>query len=822
MVAAEKTSSPISILYVEDSGETRDLVSAALSARFPGVDLQVAADGVSGLELFQRRHPDLVITDLKLPVADGSPLGNAIRALDPEAIIVASTINCDAGCRAGEARAPKSRPLRQPDCARLLAIVDAYLALIGSQKLLRAKNDHISQLCVAVEQSPSAVVITDVNGTIEYANPKFTELTGYLAEEVVGRNPRLLKSGTTPKEAYQELWRTITAGKVWRGQFRNRKKSGELYWESASISPVRDRTGAITHFVAVKEDVTESRRLNDELRLAHDLLERRVMERTLLFQTLYEANQAIIRAKDLTTLFQDICRIVIEHGRFRMAWIGVAEEESGLVRPVAASGSCTSYLDGLRVSSLDQPDGCGPVGRAMRGEGPVVCNDFLHDPRTASWHDRAGACGFRSAASFALKRFGKAIGAMTVYAGEPDYFQQHYVDLFKQLAADISFALENMERERQHREASLELERSREELKEAQRVAGVGSWQYDLKSGVINWSEEMYRIHGFNRHSPIPSFSEHHRIFAPESIEKLHAAVEQTIQTGEPYQLDLELLRPDGKARWITARGEALYDGNGAVAMLRGTSFDITKRRQLEAELIQAKRLEAIGQLAGGLAHEVRNPLNAILSVSEALFKEGGVRNNPAYQPYIEHIRTQVKRLAHLMNDLLELGKPIPAAHLQPVALFEVCEEAIKLLELSGAAKGYRLNLERKPDQDFPKVLADGIKLQQVLTNLLENALQHSPKGSEVSLRLCEPDLRTTGEGMAVLCISDSGSGIPDDKIGRVFEPFYSGRAGGTGLGLALVRHFIRNMGGTVSLRNNTPEAGCTAEIRIPLAARES
>ena len=679
----------------------------------------------------------------------------------------------------------------------------------------------LRNLWVAVEQSPSTVIITDAAGTIEYANPKFTELTGYLPEEAVGQNPRILKSGLTPVETYRELWRTVTTGKVWRGKLQNRKKNGELYWESASISPVMDPAGIITHFVAVKEDVTEERRLTDALRSAHDELESRVWERTVLFQTLYEANQAIIRARDLTALFEDISRIVIEHGRFRMAWIGMVDERSGLVRPVAASGSCTEYLDGLRVSSLDEPDGRGPTGRAIRGAGPFVSNDFLNDPLTAAWHERGSRCGFRSAAAFGLSRFGKAIGAMTIYADRPDYFQEHYVDLFKQLAADISFALENLERERLHREATAELERSRQELKEAQRVAGVGSWQYDLKTGSISWSEEMYRIHGVDPGSPIPSFAEHDRIFAPGSMEELRTAVEQTIRTGEPYQIDLQLKRPDGSSNWITARGEALHDESGAVRMLRGTSIDITRRRQLETKLIQAKRLEAIGQLAGGLAHEVRNPLNAILSVSETLFLEKGVGDNPHFQPYIQHIRTQVRGLSRLMNDLLELGKPIPAANLHPVSLHEICADAIKLLELSGAAREHRLSLLWGEDTEHPKVLADGIKLQQVLSNLLENAIQHSPAGCEVSLRLADPELRGPEE-MAVVSISDPGSGIAPDKIDRVFEPFYSTRRGGTGLGLALVKHYIEHMGGEVNLSNNSPAPGCTAKVRIPLAGEES
>jgi len=121
----------------------------------------------------------------------------------------------------------------------------------------KRSEDRIRQLSRAVEDSPASVVITDIEGTIEYVNPKFSRVTGYASEEVVGENPRVLKGGDQPESFYKELWDTILAGREWRGEFCNKKKSGDLFWELASISPIRDEDGAITHFVGVKEDITE-------------------------------------------------------------------------------------------------------------------------------------------------------------------------------------------------------------------------------------------------------------------------------------------------------------------------------------------------------------------------------------------------------------------------------------------------------------------------------------------------------------------------------------------------------------------------------------
>jgi len=121
----------------------------------------------------------------------------------------------------------------------------------------RRTEETVRKLSRSVEQSPVSVVITDTNGTIEYVNPKFSEITGYTFQEAIGKNPRVLKSGQTRREVYEQLWDTILSGKEWHGVFCNRKKKGDIYWESATIAPVSDEAGRITHYVAVKQDITD-------------------------------------------------------------------------------------------------------------------------------------------------------------------------------------------------------------------------------------------------------------------------------------------------------------------------------------------------------------------------------------------------------------------------------------------------------------------------------------------------------------------------------------------------------------------------------------
>ena len=141
-------------------------------------------------------------------------------------------------------------------------------------KAMLQESEDARQLAEAVRNSPVVVVVTDIQGNIQYANPRFFSLTGYTPEEVLGKNTRLFKSGLHTSAFYKELWETITQGRIWRGVFQNRKKNGEIYWEKASISSVRDATGKITSYVAVKEDITVIRRQQLELEEAKERAER--------------------------------------------------------------------------------------------------------------------------------------------------------------------------------------------------------------------------------------------------------------------------------------------------------------------------------------------------------------------------------------------------------------------------------------------------------------------------------------------------------------------------------------------------------------------
>lgn len=267
------------MLFVEDDPVAREILGTMIPRKFPAVKLHVAENGKIGLKLFKAHQPDIVITDINMPVMDGIRMATEIKALNPDVPIVVISAHSDTDYLLSAINLGINQYVLKPvDQQKLFAAIDKCVANIKLERQVRLQHAYISKLSLAVEQSPTMVVITDPQGTIEYVNPKFSEITGYAPAEVIGQNPRLLKSGRIPAEEYQKLWETITSGREWRGEFINRKKNGELYYESSSISPVKNLYGTITNFVAIKEDITARKEAETEIEVLNTHLASRAAE----------------------------------------------------------------------------------------------------------------------------------------------------------------------------------------------------------------------------------------------------------------------------------------------------------------------------------------------------------------------------------------------------------------------------------------------------------------------------------------------------------------------------------------------------------------
>ena len=334
---------------------------------------------------------------------------------------------------------------------------------------------------------------------------------------------------------------------------------------------------------------------------------------------------------------------------------------------------------------------------------------------------------------------------------------------------------------------------------------------------IITYFNEEGKLLAMNRNaaeglkgSPEGFVEKHLSDMFDEDISKVaQERISRVVKSGESEEHEDFVQLPTGKG-WFRSSYNLVRGAKGDVVGVQIISRDITERKKMEEELQRSERMKLLAQLAIGVSHEVRNPLGAILASTEALYHD--LEEHAEYSEYLSHIRIQVNRLSVLMKDLLELGKPIGESTFENESLQMVCSSGVELWKQSTIFKHHTMKFVKPAGFENIIVRADGARLQQVCINLLENAAQNSPEGSEIILKIFEPEA-----GSVRIQVIDEGSGIKTEDLDRVFEPFFSTRRQGSGLGLSIVKQIVETHGGAVEIRNNEGGSGCTAEIYLPV-----
>ncbi len=454
---------------------------------------------------------------------------------------------------------------------------------------------------------------------------------------------------------------------------------------------VRERTGELASTIE---------NLNVEI-VKRELAEESVIRLNSLYKVVSETSQAIVRTMDRETIFNEFCRIAVDDGKFKLAWVGLVDEESGVLSIVAAKGE-TGYLDDIKITANVELTGIGPTGISVREGTYYICNDFLGSPVTRPWHERGRAHGIRASASIALKQEGQVIGALTLYADKKDFFDQQQTELLQQMGADVSFALDNIVRETRRKEAE--------------------------------------------------------RALRDETIERL----------------------------WAT---EAL--------------------REKEQMLIQQSRQAAMGEMIGNIAHQWRQPLNTLgLTVQQlSLYYDLGEFTKEFLDNSVDKSMGLIQHMSQTIDDFRNYFRPD-----KEKVEFKVQEAiASTLILIEDSFKSQLIGIELVAKGD-PVIHGFRNEFAQVVLNILNNArdvlMEREIKDPKVTITIGSENDR------AVVIIADNAGGIPEEIMGKIFDPYFTtkGPQAGTGVGLFMSKTIIdKNLGGSLTAQN----IAAGAEFRI-------
>jgi len=466
---------------------------------------------------------------------------------------------------------PLGAPLWVAAISRFLGLVLIWAIVIIALKW-RQGEVELARLRKAVEGSGEVVFMTDTKGLFTYVNPAFTRLYGYTAEEVVGKlTPRVLKSGQVPPLVYEGLWQSLIQKHSVNLEIVNQAKDGKLLTMETSASPVFDEKEDSTGFLSIQHDISERKWAEEE-----------IVRANRVYAVISQINQLIVRTRDRDKLLAEACRISVEYGKFRMAWIGMADASGQSVQPVAWAGVEDAALTTRKISLTDSAPGLDPVVLTIREGKYSYCKDISIDPAMAPWREEALQFGCRSSITFPITVKEKPVGTFSIYATEPSFFNQAERGLLQEVTADISFALEMFELERQRKRMEEALRESENRLKTiiqeepecVKIIDAKGCLEEMNPAGLAMMEADSF---GQVQGQSICSF------VLPEYRERFLKLAKGACE-GKDGKLEFEMEGLKGTRRWMETWAVPLKDQTSGVVRCLGLTRDITERKRAEEE----------------------------------------------------------------------------------------------------------------------------------------------------------------------------------------------------------------------------------------------
>lgn len=378
--------------------------------------------------------------------------------------------------------------------------------------------------------------------------------------------------------------------------------------------------------------------------------------------------------------------------------------------------------------------------------------------------------------------------------------------------------------EKQHEQ----LRTSEASLTNAQRIAHLGSWQWDIETNALFWSEEIYNIFGLVPQQFEATYEAFLERVHPDDRELVETSVAAALK-GTPYNIYHRIIQPDGTERDVNEMGEVLFDDAGTAFCMVGTVQDITEFRKIEEELRRSKEEaeqanQAKSRFLSSMSHELRTPLNAIIGFSQFMQHNPTEPLTSAQKEYTDDIVASGEMLLGLINGMLDLAKiEADQLHLsmEDVYVDGIIDESIMLVGPTAASKGIVIQ-NHTTNTPAALIHTDGLRLTQVLLNFMSNGVKYNKPGGTVTL-----DGNETDDGYLRISVTDTGIGIPEELHSDIFKPFE--RLGieakrtieGTGIGLTVSKQLAEMMGGRIGFKSED-HIGSTFWVEVPLASRRN
>ena len=589
-------------------------------------------------------------------------------------------------------------------------------------------------------------------------------------------------------------------GKLYDAECRVIRPDGCVRFVQNLGEAIKSPDGTVVRLVGALLDITERKQSEDNLAR---------LNRTL--QTLYQCNQALVRATDEYELLQAVCRILVEVGGLRMAWVGYREVDlEKSIRPVAQAGYNEGYVESVKATWEDTERGHGPTGTAIRTGKPSWTQNIQTDSSVAPWRTEALKRGYRSNISLPLMSDGEPFGALTLYAEEPNAFNERTVEQFTELSNNLAYGVIALRTREERKRAEKELQKQTAYLDELFELAPEAIVLRDVDDRVVRVNQEFTRVFGYTSEEAVGRlFME---LIAPDELRDEAKRYGYLLEHGQRLEAETIRHRKDGTLLHVSFVAAPVSVAGGQIAIY-AIYRDITERKQAEAALREAQaelahvtRVMTMGELAASIAHEVNQPLAAVVTNANACLRwlAGATPNLDEAREAVGRIIRDGNRASDVIGRIRALVKRSGTEQTR-LDINEVIQEVVGLIQSEIQKNGVVLRMELAAD--LPQVLGDRVQLQQVILNLVMNGIEAMSGVTDRSRDLLIRS-RQHESDKVLAAVQDSGVGLQSESLAHLFKAFFTTKPKGMGMGLAISRSIIEAHGGKLwAVPNDGPGA---------------